>query len=505
MASIADRGVSAVRWSVASTLGRVSLQMVAQVFLARRLGPEIYGVFGIGLVVFAFSNFLATFGFGWALLQVDDVCEEDIRFAFTWQVVSGAAAGLTLFHFAPVLAVYFHEPRVAPVIRWLAMACVLNGAAGTASNLLLRDLNFRAIGFTDIASYALGYICVGIPLAWSGAGVTSLIAAWLVQACTRLIANFGMRPHSLRPLFWYRRAPQMCAIASTVFVTNLVNWVLANVDRLMIGRLLDAQAVGLYNGAYNLASAPSGLLLSAVQPALFSASARMQGDLQRLGKAYLHVVAAICVFVLPLFAFLSTMARPAVGMLYGARWDEAGKVLGILFLAMPLYLMWGLSTPVLWNTGRKHYEALLQLPLLFLGIGALYHFAPMGLHAAAVVVAILVSSRGVVIGAAAFHAAGLRRREVLPHLARGVVLSVVVCTGARMGMYFVSGFAAPIVALMAGGLGAILPVIGIVWWRPAMLGDHAFTVAARFVPRLRDRVRVTRADDVLFNARQQDE
>jgi lipopolysaccharide exporter len=490
MTNIARRGVTAVKWSAASTVAIIGLQMVTQVFLARRLGPDIYGIFSIGLVVFGFSNFLATFGFGWALQQLVELRDEDVRFAFTWQLASGAAAGLALFALAPELAGFFHDYRVEPVLRWLALACVLNAATSPASNLLSRDLNFRARGMIDVASYALGYIGVGIPLAIAGAGVYSLVAAWLVQSGVKLVASFVWRPHSLRLLFWYDRASTMFGVGSTVFVTNLGNWVLNNLDRLLIGRLLNATAVGLYNVAFNFANRPNSLLVNALQPAFFSASARLQDDPRRLRQAYLHVVATVWVLVTPLFVFLSFISLDLVRVLFGLRWIEAAGPLAVLFLAMPMYVTWAVSTPVLWNTGRKQYEVLLQLPLLLLAVPAFYQFAPLGLFAAALVAAGLLASRGLVVGVAAFRAVGLRFSDLLPHLLRGTLLSILAGGGAWLGQRAVLGLGAPLASLISGNLGALILVAGVVGVWPAVLGGHAGAVVVRFVPRLRTLLRL---------------
>ncbi len=484
MIDLAKKGVSAVKWSAASTAGRIMLQMVAQVFLARRLGPDIYGIFGIGMVVFTFSNFLATFGFGWTLLQLADLRDEDVRFSFTWQLATGAAAGVALYLLAPTLAGYFHDLRVLPVMRWLALACVLNAAGSPAYNLLLRDLNFRASGVVDIASYAVGYILVGIPLAWAGAGVYSLVAAWLVQSFTRMAASFMLHPHSLRPLLWYDRAVTMFSFGSTVFGTNLINWFLNNLDRLLIGRLLNANAVGLYNVGYNLATTPNSLLIGALQPAFFSASARMQGDPRRLGRAYLQVVSTIWVIVAPAFVFLSFISMDLVRLLYGQRWTGAGEVLAILFLGMPLYVTWGMSTPVLWSTGRKHYEVLLQLPLLVIAAAAFYEFAPRGINAAALVAASLLASRGLVVGIAAFRAVGVRFGDIVPSLLRGALLSLVAGGGARLGQYIASPLAMPLVSLILASVTALCLLAGLLWARPTILGVHASATAVRFVPQL---------------------
>lgn len=85
MTSIGNASVKAVKWSALTTVGRFALQLIAQSVLARILGPENYGLFGIGMVVYTFGNFFSSFGFGRNLLQKQEISDSDIRFAFTWQ------------------------------------------------------------------------------------------------------------------------------------------------------------------------------------------------------------------------------------------------------------------------------------------------------------------------------------------------------------------------------------------------------------------------------------
>ena len=276
---LGQSGVSAFKWSALSTGSRFLLQLVAQVILARSLGPEAYGVFAIGIVVLTFANFVSGFGFSWSLLQRAQVSDEDIRFAWTWQLMVGLVAMVSLYFMAPWLAGYFREPRAQSVIEWLSLACLLNAAASPATYLLQRDLNFRTVGLIQVGSYAAGYVAVGVPMALLGWGTASLVAAWLVQCGVVFIASFAAKPHRVAPLFWYPDAGAALSTGRAAFLTNVVNWVLNNLDRILIARLLNAHALGLYNVAYNLATQPNALLLGALQPAFLAAGARLQNEL----------------------------------------------------------------------------------------------------------------------------------------------------------------------------------------------------------------------------------
>lgn len=485
MTGLAKAGVHAVKWSAFSTVARFLLQLGAQVVLARLLGPDNYGVFGMSLLVLSLTGFLSNFGFGWTLMHKMDLTDEDIRFALTWQVLTGTAAMLALLLTAAWIADYFHDPRVTPVIRWLSLTCFLGAASSVSDSLLQRDLNFRTIGLIQMAAYACGYMGVGIPMAYAGHGVYALVGAVLVQALIFLAASYAFRPHSLRPLLSYPGMANAMGVGGTVFITNITNWALNNIDRVFLGRTLNASAVGLYSVGYNIATMPNSLLLGALQPAFMSAAARMQAEPERLGRAYLQMMGTVCVLVIPFFVFLASLSTDLIHFLYGEKWTGTGSVMAILFLGMPALVAWGLSTPVLWNMGRKHHEALLQIPILALAAVGFYFWTSHGVVAVASIASLVLFGRMLVVCSSAFQALQLSPALLLTQLARGIFLAalcaVVVCICQRV----TRDLNLPLVVLAASGISTLVVVIVLTLMFPRVLGEYASSMLLRFEPRLR--------------------
>lgn len=419
---INKQSVSAVKWSALGSIAQYGLSLGAQIVLARMLGPENYGLFAMGTIVLTFSNFFSNFGFAWGLIQIQDLIEEDIRFVFTWQLIAGVIIAIGLYLLSPFVADYFNEPRVAPIVRWLSLACVFSAITAPASNLLRRNLDFRWINIIQIISYSIGYLVIGIPMAYQGAGVWSLVAAWLTQSFIMLVMTFIRHPHSIKPLFWYSGAKVISGVGITVFVTNLCNWLLNNMDRIFLGRFLDSHAVGLYTVGYNLSNTPNSLFVGAFQPAFLTAGARLQSEPDRLRRAYLPVIATVWILIAPLFVLFAMIAQNLIGFLYGSAWASSAMVLAILALSMPAYITWSMSTPILWNTGRKHLESLLQLPILAIAGYAFYSFANQGIVMVALIAAGILFIRAVVITTAACRQLSISALDLFPFAVRGIVM-----------------------------------------------------------------------------------
>ncbi len=475
------KSVTAVKWAAVGTVIRFGLQILTQVILARLLGPESYGLFAMGLLVLTLSAFLADFGISWGLVQHKTLTDEDIRFAVTWQMVSGIASAVLLFTLAPWIAKYFNEPRVVEIIRWLSLTCISSALVTPGTNLLRRKLDFRMLNIIQITSYVIGYLLVGVTMAWQGAGVWALVGAWLSQSVSALVLTFIKSPHSLKPLLWYEGARRSTSIGVTVFFTNLCNWFLNNLDRFLLGRFLNAHAVGLYTVGYNLANTPNSLFISALQPAFLATGAKLQDDPGRLRSAYLSVQASVWILIAPAFVLLSCVASPLIATMYGPAWKTSGSVLSILALAMPAYVCWGLSTPILWNTGGKHLESLLQVPVL-LGAGvALWLFAGQGPVAVAFVASGTLLARALVIATTACLRVKADAASLLGIAWRAAVLMAITAAGCMGGIGAAAGEVAA-VQFAAGALcGTLLPVALVLAW-PNVLGRTVIELLGRFSP-----------------------
>jgi O-antigen/teichoic acid export membrane protein len=274
-----------------------------------------------------------------------------------------------------------------------------------------------------------------------------------------------------------------------VVFTNLVNWALNNLDRLLVARLLSPVQLGLYNVAYNLATVPNTVLLGALQPAFMAAGAQWQDQRARLAAAYQQMLATLLVLALPVFTGLALLAPELVRLLYGAAWAGAGPVLALLFASMPALVIWGISTPVLWNTGRPRLECLLQLPLLPLGALALWLAAPHGITAAAAAAGLLLTLRAAVLVAAALRALALPGSGLAAPALRGAGLSLAVALSMAAGRQLSGPAAHPLAALLSAGLAPLLLAALLLWlkpaWWPALLGAHCWAMLLRFAPGLR--------------------
>jgi lipopolysaccharide exporter len=422
-----ERGVSAAVWSAFGALVRIGLQIVAQVAMARMLGPETYGLFAISLTIVLFASMFSDLGLSYGLIQRKTVAETDIRFVFTWQVLLGGVLTVFLYLLAAPVARWFAEPRLEAVMQVLSLSCTFVSIGSTSSMLLRRNLDFKSLNVAVVISFAIGFLVVGLGLAANGYGVWSLVAANLTQLGLASLLTYRTVRHSLCPLFVHPEWRGILDFGATVLATNLLNWFMLSLDRLVIGLTMPIAAAGLYATIGNLMMAPVATINGVLQSALYATSVRAQDDHAGLQLALRTVMAIVVLFAAPVFIAIGVTADTMTTALYGDAWRGGGTVLQPIAFAMPAMILMGMAIPTLWASGHMRWEFRLQVPLALLWAVALVGLGWYGsLALLSWAVCLWFYVRASVICIAACYAIKLRPPALLTPMRAGTVVTVLV-------------------------------------------------------------------------------
>ena len=478
--NLGRRGAVALGWGVVVSAIKIVITLGVQAALARLLGPMQFGIFAIGMLVVGLASMFADIGLATGLVQKERVTVEDVRFVFSMNLAISSCVALVIFLAAPVLAAGFKKPEVAGVFRALAPAFVLNALASVSVSLLRRSLDYRTIQLAGLAGYIVGFALVGVPLAWATGSVYSVVAAFVVQSLVTLGLLYAKTRHVVGLRFNAPASREHLAFGGTVLATNIVNWAVSSIDRVIIGRLFSSAQLGLYSAAYNLVYSPVGLLYPNLQSVVFSTTARLQREVERLRSTYLDLLQSVVLAVFPPFAGLFILAQPLVLFVYGQRWAGSGALASVFAVMAPFLLVWAISTPLLWNTGQKTLEAKAQLPFIVIAIGSLILASRKSLLAVGWTAVALYAGRTLLIVVLVLRTLRVRPAEAARRLIPGAIMAVAV-GGLTLGCdRLLSGYGAPAPARLLAGLVVIGAVqLGGVLLAPAMLPFSARRIIGR--------------------------
>jgi len=275
----------------------------------------------------------------------------------------------------------------------LSLNCLLTMLSVVSVRLLARQMRFREIQAINIAGYLLGYVFIGIPMAYLHQGVWALVAAWFAQTSTTLVLSYALVRHNLIPYLSMGRVAAQVGFGAQTFLSGILTWGIVSVDRIVVARFNTPANLGLYTNGYNLASAPIWQIVSSLQQVLFSNASKEQGNPLQLQKSYRRSLIIVSTIAIPAFLTLALTSTEVVLLVYGAKWSAAASIVTPLAMAMPFYAIYAVSTPVTWTKGRIDLDMSTQAVTLSCLVAGLFLVSGLPMAAAAWVVLVAYIGR----------------------------------------------------------------------------------------------------------------
>src|SRR5882672_6222350 len=113
---------------VLALAGSFTIRIGSMMALARLLEPKDFGLVGMVTALTGVLHLFRDFGLSTATVQRVNVTEEQISTLFWINVLVGVLLGLLAVGIAPVVVVFYHEPRLFGVTAVLATGFLFNAA-----------------------------------------------------------------------------------------------------------------------------------------------------------------------------------------------------------------------------------------------------------------------------------------------------------------------------------------------------------------------------------------
>ncbi len=457
----------AVALSSVTQYGALLVQIVSTLIIARLLNPEEIGIFSVGASVVAVAHTLRDLGVTNYLIQAKAATARQIGAALGITMLAAWSVAAVLFLAAAPAANYYREPGVAEVLRVSAISFLLIPFGSIALAMLRRNMNFLAISHITLSS-ALVHGLTSVGLAHAGFGFMSLAWANLAGTACTVVAAAWLTPKGSRALPTLRGVREVMAFGSRASIASLATEVGYSAPDLIIGRMLNLEAVGMFSRAMGfvmLFERAVTDIVNAVALPYFSAEHRAGTD---LSSQYAKAIAIITVTAWPCLGFLGLMAEPLIGILYGDQWGGAVLPAQILVVAIGIRCANPITGAIVLARGDVRRLMITQIALQTAKIGLIVIGASGGL--AMVAYCLIIAE---LFGALLFA------RVIAQHLTFGATdylrstgrsfTVTVACLGPVIALSSTSGFASLAAPLRVG---AALCIAGAVWLFAIFLVRH---------------------------------
>jgi O-antigen/teichoic acid export membrane protein len=345
------------------------LRIGSLMVLGRLLEPKDFGLVGMVTALVGVLNLFRDFGLSTASVQRAIITEEQLSTLFWINILVGAVLSLASLASAPIVAAFYHEPRLLAVTTALAASFLLNAAGVQHSALLQRQMRFTTSAVIDIIALVIS-IGAGIGMAFRGYGYWALVAMTLLSpAVTTLGLWIATRwiPGKPRKNVGVR---SMMRFGGTLTLNGIIVYLGYNLEKVLIGRFWGADAIGIYGRAYQLINIPTENLNSSAGGVAFAALSRVQDDPIRLRSYFLKGYSLVLALTLPITILGALFAKDLIRVVLGPKWNGTAEIFRLL---APTIFIFALINPLAWRmfslgmVGRSLNVAMVLAPVVISG------------------------------------------------------------------------------------------------------------------------------------------
>jgi O-antigen/teichoic acid export membrane protein len=357
-----------------------ALRLGSLVILARLLDPKDFGLVAMVTALTGVLNLFRDFGLSTASVQRTNITEEQISTLFWINLLVGAVLTCLALTSAPLIADFYHEPRLLWVTVALAGGFLFNATGVQHSALLQRKMRFTTLAAIETVAL-IASVALGICMAFAGFGYWALVGMTLAtpvvySASVWLAASWipGMPRRGTG-------VGSMLRFGGTVTLNSVVVYAAYNLEKVLLGRFWGADALGIYGRAYQLINIPTESLNSGVGEVALSGLSRVKDDRQLLKSYFLKGYSLVVTLTLPITITCALFANDLVLVVLGPKWSEAAPIFRLL---TPTILIYAMINPLWWLlvalglVGRSLKVALVLAPLVMAGYIVGLSYGPQG-------------------------------------------------------------------------------------------------------------------------------
>ena len=347
-------------WVFAFSGSQEIIAIARLVILARLLSPNDFGLAGMAILALATLDALTQMGFDVALIQKKDDARTYLDTAWTVGVLRGGAIFVVLLGAAPYVAGFFRSPEVTNLVRVIGFSILAQSFANIGVVYFRKELEFRK-QFLWQFSGRLADFCVAVAVAFTLRNVWALVLAFVAGDAAKLLLSYLLHPYRPRLRIEMKRARELFRFGKWMWGSSVLVLLLTQIDNGVVGRVIGAATLGLYQLARRIANLPASEIAHVISNVTFPAYAKLQDRPEALRGAYRMVLEVTALVTLPVAGALAVLAPEITVTFFGDKWLPAAGAIRLLAVWGVLNALFSTAGQVLLAVGMPRSLSTYQL------------------------------------------------------------------------------------------------------------------------------------------------
>lgn len=346
------RTLKAAFWSFLGSTGNGAIRFTSNLILTRILFPEAFGLMATAMLLMTLVQIFSDTGVKTALIQHEDGASEPfINTSFMITLARNFILLILIVSSIKPLVSFYDQVELSPLLWIMSLSFILEALINPALPILIKDLKIEKQVAYNIGSQLAGFI-VTLILAIVLRSAQALALGFLMTSLFRVVGSYLIM--SYRPsLQWDRDAGrELLHFGKYILLNTMITWAALNIDRLIVGKVLGMEQLGLYNIALYLGIFLTDIMVQVFAQSYFPAVSSIASDKLRVQAIYKRTMQVITTIAVPLAFFLAVFSQDVITLLYDPRYQIAGVALFWISLRSAVQVLVNVQGGTLLALGR---------------------------------------------------------------------------------------------------------------------------------------------------------
>lgn len=325
--SLTTRVAHGAAWIMGAGLFARLIGAVNTIIIARLLVPEDIGIVATATITMQLLQGVSDIGVSQAVVKFRDADRDDLNTLFTFSLIRGLAIGLLLFAAAPFAAEFYGDERLFWAFMGVALFPVLLGLINPKYYEFERELKFSREFIVTIVNRLTG-VAVSLTIAIIFRTYWAIILGMLASAFVQMALSYVMRPYG--PRLSFKSFSRLIGFSGWLGGVSFLAALNNKLDVPILGRVIGQGGAGVFFIGFQISEMVAGQIAMPLTRAIFPGLAQMQGDADRMRRAFLRGVEALGAFAMPAAFGLAFVAGDFTHVVLGEKWSAAVPAIAYL-------------------------------------------------------------------------------------------------------------------------------------------------------------------------------
>ncbi|MBW4646357.1 MAG: oligosaccharide flippase family protein [Goleter apudmare HA4340-LM2] len=359
MTSIKKLAIRGAVWTIVGYGTSQILRFGCNLILTRLLIPEFFGIMAIVNTLQVGLELFSDLGIGQSIIRNkrgDDPVF--LNTAWTLQVIRGFFIWMICLLITWPATQFYGDPRFFWLIPIVGLSSIFGGFSSTSWHTLNRRMELDKATLFELAVQVLS-LSLLIFLAWLYPSVLALAVGAVSSSILRMVGTHWLNIKSPNRFAWDQESlGELISFGKWMFLATALMFLAEQVDRLILGKLLSFQMLGVYTIAYTLANLPREVIKHLSYRVIFpTVSSQIELPPASLRDKILPQRRLILFGFAVFLAVLVSIGDLIISTLYDQRYTQATWMMPILCSGVWFSILFYTTSPILLAIDKPIYAA----------------------------------------------------------------------------------------------------------------------------------------------------